>query len=43
MGFVVFRNAKNEESSKLDSSPYGADGRIRTGDLILTKEDFSEQ
>ena len=22
----------------LDSSPYGADGRIRTGDLILTKD-----
>ena len=21
-----------------DSSPYGADGRIRTGDLILTKD-----
>ena len=34
-----FKNRpKQRKRTRISASPYGADGRIRTGDLILTKD-----
>ena len=43
MGELFRFKPKHEETPCISARCYGADGRIRTGDLILTKEDLNEQ